>query len=209
MNATARLLRGLRAIPTALSRPSLPRASPRFYSQLSRQRPSLQALNTKPRITIPQNTTRCNSSDASNENRPSPLTDRPSNPDTDAANAEQNRTRREKEPAYQLTFTCKPCGERSTHRISKHGYHRGTVLIRCPGCENRHVISDNLKIFFEHKMTLEDMLAQSGRKLTKGALQGDVEFWEDGSIVNVNTGEPKGQVKAEESGEKKDGEKSE
>ncbi|KAL4797694.1 DNL zinc finger-domain-containing protein [Aspergillus venezuelensis] len=207
MNATIRLPRGLCALSTALPKPSLPRASPRFYSQLSRQRPSLQTYITKPRIAIPQIITRYDSSDASNADKLSPLTDRPSNPDTDAANAEQNRARREKEPAYQLTFTCKPCGERSTHRVSKHGYHRGTVLIRCPGCDNRHVISDHLKIFFNHSMTLEDLLAQSGKKITKGALQGDIEFWEDGSMVRA--GEPKGQVKAEESGEKKDGEKSE
>ena len=50
------------------------------------------------------------------------------------------------EPAYQLTFTCKPCSARSTHRISQHGYHRGTVLITCPGCKNRHVISDHLQV---------------------------------------------------------------
>ncbi|KAL4959033.1 DNL-type zinc finger protein [Aspergillus stella-maris] len=207
MNVTTRLSRSLRAISTTLSQPSLFRAFPRFYSQLNRQRPSLQTYITKPRIAVPQITTRYNSSDASNTDKPSPLTDRPSNPDTDAANAEQNRARREKEPAYQLTFTCKPCGERSTHRVSKHGYHRGTVLIRCPGCENRHVISDHLKIFFNHSMTLEDVLAQSGKPITKGALRGDVEFWEDGRIVR--TGEPKGEVKPEESGEKKDGKKSE
>ena len=51
-----------------------------------------------------------------------------------------------KRPSYQLTFTCKPCKERSTHEISKQGYHYGTVLITCPGCKNRHAISDHLKV---------------------------------------------------------------
>ena len=51
-----------------------------------------------------------------------------------------------KRPSYQLTFTCKPCLERSTHDISKQGYHNGTVLITCPKCKNRHVISDHLKV---------------------------------------------------------------
>ena len=51
-------------------------------------------------------------------------------------------------PAYELTFTCKPCKHRSTHRISKHGYHKGTVLITCPECSNRHLISDHLKVGF-------------------------------------------------------------
>lgn len=49
-------------------------------------------------------------------------------------------------PVYQLTFTCKPCNYRSAHEISKHGYHTGTVLITCPECKNRHVISDHLKV---------------------------------------------------------------
>lgn len=47
---------------------------------------------------------------------------------------------------YNLTFTCKPCNHRSTHDISKQGYHNGTVLITCPNCKNRHVISDHLKV---------------------------------------------------------------
>ena len=54
----------------------------------------------------------------------------------------------EKPPAYELTFTCKPCKHRSTHTVSKQGYHKGTVLITCPECSNRHVISDHLKVGF-------------------------------------------------------------
>ena len=54
----------------------------------------------------------------------------------------------EKPPAYELTFTCKPCKHRSTHTVSKQGYHKGTVLITCPQCSNRHVMSDHLKVGF-------------------------------------------------------------
>ena len=54
----------------------------------------------------------------------------------------------EKEPSYELTFTCKPCRHRSTHRISKRGYYKGTVMITCPECSNRHIISDHLKVNF-------------------------------------------------------------
>ena len=54
------------------------------------------------------------------------------------------------EPAYALAFTCKPreyeCGHRAWHRVSKQGYHHGTVLIKCPGCGGRHLISDHLKV---------------------------------------------------------------
>ena len=131
------------------------------------------------------------SSSSSAASTPNPLTNQTTTPETDAQNAEQNRLRREQEPAYQITFTCKPCGNRSSHRMSKHGYHRGTVLIRCPSCENRHVISDHLNIFFDKKSTLEDILAKQGGKVKRGYVDGDMEFWEDGS-VNVKEGEGEG-----------------
>jgi mitochondrial protein import protein ZIM17 len=103
-------------------------------------------------------------------------------------------------PSYQLTFTCKPCGHRSSHRITKQGYHHGTVLIQCPGCKDRHVIADHLRVFLDQKSTLEDILAKKtteGTPLTdlvkrgqlgirQGAMVGnegeeDIEFWEDGT----------------------------
>ena len=55
----------------------------------------------------------------------------------------------EREPAYELTFTCKPCKHRSTHRVTKLGYHKGSVLITCPECSNRHIMSDHLKVCFQ------------------------------------------------------------
>jgi protein import protein ZIM17 len=67
--------------------------------------------------------------------------------------------------------------------MSKQGYHRGTVLIRCPSCENRHVISDHLNIFYDKKTTLEDILAEQGNKLKRGYMDGDMEFWDDGSVT--------------------------
>ncbi|KAI5281916.1 hypothetical protein KEM54_003043 [Ascosphaera aggregata] len=94
--------------------------------------------------------------------------------------------RRAQEPAYMITFTCKPCGNRSSHRISHHGYHKGTVLIECPGCKNRHVISDHLKIFMDASSTLEDILAKGGQTIIKAKLDGDLEWWEDGSIRSLS-----------------------
>ncbi|KAK4945696.1 hypothetical protein LTR10_015044 [Elasticomyces elasticus] len=104
------------------------------------------------------------------------------------------------EPSYQLSFTCKPCLHRSSHRVTKHGYHHGTVLVTCPSCKARHVIADHLKVFLDEKKTLEDILkdkAANGedfaRLLKKGRLgirpgaivanegEEDLEFWEDGT----------------------------
>lgn len=78
-----------------------------------------------------------------------------------------------------------PCGTRSAHNISKQGYHHGSVLITCPSCRNRHVISDHLKIFGDRKVTVEDLMREKGVLVKRGTLgeDGDIEFWEDGSTT--------------------------
>ncbi|KAK7552403.1 DNL zinc finger-domain-containing protein [Phyllosticta citricarpa] len=94
-------------------------------------------------------------------------------------------------PAYNLTFTCRACVTRSAHRITKQGYHEGTVLVTCPGCKNRHLISDHLKIFQDQSLSLEDILKQAaeggreGVSLKRGALSsdGDLELWDDGTAT--------------------------
>ncbi|KAL3478091.1 DNL zinc finger-domain-containing protein [Aspergillus californicus] len=203
MQQSLRLSRGLRALPSSFSQPQpiisrvSPGASSRLYSQLN-YRPSLPTTlhktNETPSISF--TTTRYNS----NTSSPAPLTNRTTTPQTDAENEAANKTRREQEPQYQIQFTCRPCGERSTHTMSKHAYHRGTVLIRCPKCENRHVISDNLKIFFENRKTLDDILAEGGQKIMRGQLSGDVEFWDDGSVKQRKK---EGEEKKEETKETK------
>ncbi|KAI9685073.1 MAG: hypothetical protein M1822_005465 [Bathelium mastoideum] len=92
---------------------------------------------------------------------------------------------RQDEPAYALAFTCKPrdyeCGHRAWHRVTKQGYHHGTVLIRCPGCGGRHLISDHLKIFSDESVTIEDLMKTKGELVQRGSISGnsDVEFWDD------------------------------
>ncbi|KAL4895405.1 DNL zinc finger-domain-containing protein [Aspergillus ambiguus] len=181
------LAQGLRALQSPISRSTL--APSRRLSQLASRavRPSATSFQTPGRVPVAVFAVRNNSGAAK------PLTDQQSDPETDARNEEQNRQRREQEPAYQITFTCKPCGHRSSHRMSKHGYHRGTVLIRCPSCENRHIISDHLKIFYNEKRTLEDILAEQGNKLTRGYTNGDMEFWDDGTVTPKSGGEPTSQ----------------
>ncbi|EPS42422.1 hypothetical protein H072_3614 [Dactylellina haptotyla CBS 200.50] len=88
-------------------------------------------------------------------------------------------------PSYELTFTCKKCTHRSTHKVSKQAYHKGTVLIQCPGCQVRHLIADHLKIFRDTSTTIEDILREKGEKITKGVKygNGDVEFLPDEEAV--------------------------
>ncbi|KAK6340568.1 hypothetical protein TWF696_008895 [Orbilia brochopaga] len=81
-------------------------------------------------------------------------------------------------PAYEITFTCKKCYTRSTHRVSKQAYRHGTVLIQCPGCTVRHLIADHLKIFRDKPTTIEDILREKGEAVLKGIKyhDGDIEF---------------------------------
>lgn len=106
-------------------------------------------------------------------------------------------------PSYALTFTCKPCNTRSSHYVSKQGYHNGSVLISCPNpdCKSRHIMSDHLRIFTEEGGDLEEILKRHSAEAEKqgvkkgtlntyksvegreGETPQDVEFWEDGTLM--------------------------
>ena len=63
------------------------------------------------------------------------------------------------------------------------------MLITCPDCKNRHVISDHLQIFSDEIIDVESMMREKGELVRRGRLvQGDggvvvedgqVEFWEE------------------------------
>ncbi|ODV82084.1 zf-DNL-domain-containing protein, partial [Suhomyces tanzawaensis NRRL Y-17324] len=77
-------------------------------------------------------------------------------------------------PQMMIAFTCKKCDTRSSHTFSKQSYHKGTVLIQCPGCKNRHLIADNLKVFKDNRFSLEEVLKASGESVT--TTPGDLAF---------------------------------
>lgn len=154
----------------ALSRPT--RQAQRFAALPSRRPPPLQPL------IFP----RYNSTTSPSENRP--LTDRPNSTDPNAQ-LQHPHVERLQRPEYHLTFTCKPCSTRSSHYVSKQGYHKGSVLITCPDCKNRHVISDHLGIFSDKSLTIEDLMREKGQIVKKGTLSedGSLEFWADGEVT--------------------------
>ena len=125
---------------------------------------------------------RCHSTESSNTRAPRPLTDRDSIPEEDVkSDKDIIAARKALQPCYDMTFTCKKCLERSSHRITKQAYHFGTVLVNCPGCKSRHLIADHMKIFSDTSITIEDIMREKGEFIKKGSLgaDGDVEFYDD------------------------------
>lgn len=69
-------------------------------------------------------------------------------------------------PKLRIGFTCKKCNTRSSHTMSKQAYETGLVLIQCPGCKNRHLIADNLKVFSEGNFNLQKHLEKRGELIS-------------------------------------------
>ena len=63
-----------------------------------------------------------------------------------------------------IVYTCKVCETRSIKQFSEHSYKKGVVLIRCPGCQNNHLIADNLGVF-EDGFNIEQAMAKLGEEV--------------------------------------------
>ncbi|KAK9727375.1 hypothetical protein K7432_001907 [Basidiobolus ranarum] len=75
-----------------------------------------------------------------------------------------------------IGFTCKVCKHRQHKFMSKMAYTQGVVLIQCDGCQNRHLIADNLGWFREGGVNVEDLMKEQGedvQKLTPNEGSGD------------------------------------
>ncbi|XP_022746138.1 DNL-type zinc finger protein [Durio zibethinus] len=67
-----------------------------------------------------------------------------------------------------MIFTCRVCETRSVKTVCRESYEKGVVVVRCGGCNNLHLIADQLGWFGEPG-SVEDFLAARGEEVTKGS----------------------------------------
>ncbi|XP_052674024.1 DNL-type zinc finger protein-like [Crassostrea angulata] len=98
---------------------------------------------------------------------------------TDNSNSDSNSTTPlgKLKQIMAIQFTCKVCDRRNSKTFSRTAYTKGIVIIKCDGCENNHLIADNLG-WFQHVKgkNIEEILAEKGEEVKKQIEEGALEI---------------------------------
>ena len=86
-----------------------------------------------------------------------------------------------------MMYTCavQGCGSKQARTFSKDSYYKGVVLVRCDGCDNLHLIADNLGWFEKdgvhrgNKVNIETILNKKGEHIHKYINHDSIEATQD------------------------------
>ena len=86
-----------------------------------------------------------------------------------------------------MMYTCavEGCGTKQARVFSKQSYESGVVLLRCEGCNNLHLVADNLGWFEEDgvykgkNLNIEEIMRQKGESVTKFVNEQGMEFLDE------------------------------
>ncbi|EEY61289.1 uncharacterized protein PITG_01560 [Phytophthora infestans T30-4] len=87
---------------------------------------------------------------------------------------------------FVMIYTCSVCETRSAKTISKHAYYNGVVLVRCPGCENQHLVADRLGWFEDDSVDVESLLKHKGESVRFVTAENVLELTENDILGGKN-----------------------